>query len=55
MYHLPCVCHTLVPKIHVRPEILLVFQYIDMLKCVVKSIHDSTEQQLELLMINEDR
>ena len=51
MYHLPCVCRTLVPKIHVHPVILHVFQYIDMLKCVVTSIYDSTEQQgqLELL------
>ena len=25
MYHLPCICHTLVPEIRVRPEMLHVF------------------------------
>ena len=35
VYHLPRVCHTLVPEIRVRPEVLRVFQYIDMLMCVV--------------------
>ena len=41
MYHLPRICHTLVPKIHVRPEMLRVFRYIDMLTCVIYSL---TEQ-----------
>ena len=40
MYHLPHVCHTLVLEIHVRPEIHRVFQYIDMLICV---IHNCTQ------------
>ena len=29
VYHLPCVCCTLVPDIHVCPEMLHVFRYID--------------------------
>ena len=33
MYHR--VCHTLVPEIHVRPEMLHVFWYIDVLTCVI--------------------
>ena len=62
MYHLPCICRTLVPKICVCPDILCVFQYIDMLTCVVTTTYNSTEQQgqLELLTfamisINKDR
>ena len=35
MYHLPHVCCTLVPEIHVYPEILRVFWYIDALTCVI--------------------
>ena len=35
MYHLTCVCRTLVPEIRVRPEILRVFQYIDVFTCVI--------------------
>ena len=35
MYHLPRVCHTLVPEICVRPKILHIFQYIDVLMCVI--------------------
>ena len=35
MYPLPCICRTLVPKIRVCPEILRVFQYIDVLTCVI--------------------
>ena len=31
MYHLPRVCRTLDPKIRVRPEILRIFQYIELL------------------------
>ena len=52
MYHLPCVCHTLVPEIHVHPEVLCVFRYIDMLTCVIYNCIQSTEQQgrLELLV-----
>ena len=59
LYHLPHVCHTLVPEIHVCPEMLHVFRYIYMLTCVI--LH-STEQQerLELLkstvkIINKDK
>ena len=62
MYHLPRVCHTLVPEIHVRPEIIHVFQYIDVLTCVIYNCMHSNEQQgrLELLVpavkiIDEDR
>ena len=35
MYHLPRVCPTLVPEICVRPEMLCVFRYIDVLMCVI--------------------
>ena len=31
IYHLPLICHILVPEIRVRPEILCLFRYIDML------------------------
>ena len=62
MYHLPCVCYTLVPEIRVCPEMLHVFRYIDVLTCVIYNCMHSTEQQgrLELLMsvvriIDEDR
>ena len=67
MYHLPRICRTLVPEIHVHPEMLRVFRYIDMLTCVSYNctrLKDlcSTEQQgrLELLVsavkiINEGR
>ena len=37
MYHLPHVCRTLVPEIRVRPEMLFVFQYIDLLMCVIST------------------
>ena len=57
-----CICRTLFPEIRVRPEMLQVFRYIDMLTCVIYNCMHSTEQQgqLELLMsavkiINEDR
>ena len=62
MYHLPRVCHTLVPEIRVHPEMIHVFQYIDVLTCVIYNCMHSTEQQrsLELLLsavkiIDEDR
>ena len=45
MYHLPHICRTLVPEIRVRPEILHVFQYIDMLTCVICNCIHLTEQQ----------
>ena len=35
MYHLPHICRTLVPKIHVHPEMLRVFRYIEVLTCVI--------------------
>ena len=35
LYHLPCVCCTLVPEICVHPEMLRVFWYIDVLTCVI--------------------
>ena len=35
MYHLPRLCHILVPEIRVRPEILRVCLYIDVLTCVI--------------------
>ena len=47
MYHLPRVCRTLVPKIQVRPEMLRVFQYIDMHTCV---IYNEKQGRLELLV-----
>ena len=42
MYQLPRVCCTLVSEIRVRPEMLRVFRYIDVLMCV---IYNLTEQQ----------
>ena len=55
-------CCTLVPKICVRPEMLHVFQSIDVLTCVIYNCMHSTEKQerLELLVsamkiIDEDR
>ena len=44
MYHLPRICCTLVPENRVRPEILCVFQYIDVLTCVIYNCMYSTEQ-----------
>ena len=35
IYHLPCVCLTLVLKIHVHPEMLCVFRYIDVFTCMI--------------------
>ena len=35
MYHLPRLCRTMVPEIHVRPEMLHVFLYTDVLTCVI--------------------
>ena len=35
MYHLPRVCRTLVPEIHVHPEMLHIFWYIGVLTCVI--------------------
>ena len=35
VYHLPRVCRTLIPEICIRPEMLCVFWYIDMLTCVI--------------------
>ena len=62
MYHLPRVRRTLVPEIRVRPEMLCIFRYIDVLTCVIYNCMHSTEQQrrLELLVsavkiIDEDR
>ena len=62
MYDLPHVCRTLVLEICVRPEMLRVFQYIDVVTCMIYNCMHSTEQQrsLELLVpavktINEDR
>ena len=57
MYRLPHICCTLVLEIHVRHEMLRVFQYIDVLMCVVHNC------RLELLksamkhvkVIDEDR
>ena len=63
MYHLPCVCHTLVPEIRVRPEILHVFLYINilMIYMIYYCMHSTDQQErLELLVsamkiIDEDR
>ena len=62
IYRLPCICRTLVLEICVRPEILRVFRYIDVLTCVIYNCMHLTEQQvrLELLVsavkiIDEDR
>ena len=45
MYHLPRICHTLVPEICVHPEILGVFRYIGVLTCMIYNCMHSTEQQ----------
>ena len=61
MYHLPRVCRTLVPEIRVRPEMLCVFQYIDVLTCVIYNCTRlNGQERLELLVsamnnIDEDR
>ena len=48
---LPHVCRALVPEIRVRPEMFCVFQYIDVLTCVillaVKIIHKASRQVSE--------
>ena len=50
MYYLPCICRTLVPKIRVRPEILRIFRYIDMLTCVIYNfMHSTVNKQQERL------
>ena len=43
MYHLPHVCRTLVSEICVHPEILCVFQHIDVLTCMIYNCMHSTE------------
>ena len=48
MYHLPRVCRTLVSEIRVRPEMLRVFRYIDVLTCVC--ISQERRERLELLV-----
>ena len=54
MYHLPHACRTLVPKIHVRPKMLRVFQYIDVLTCVIYNCTrlngQERHERLELLV-----
>ena len=53
MYHLPCICCTLVTEIPVHPEMLSVFRYIDILD--VDVIVMTPEQQgPELLVCLED-
>ena len=47
MYHLPRVCRTLVPEIRVRPEMLRVFQYIDVLTCVIYNCTRLNSQEVE--------
>ena len=42
---LPRVCRTLVPEICVCPEMLRVFQYIDMLMCVIYNCAYSKEDE----------
>ena len=57
MYHLPHVCHTLVPKIRVHPEMLHVFRYIDVFTCVVynEQYDDWSYSLLAVKIINDDR
>ena len=38
MYHLPRICHTLIPEIRVRPEMLCVFRYIELLTCMIYNL-----------------
>ena len=45
MYHLPCICRTLVPKIRVHPEMLCVFRYIGVLTCVIYNCTRLNKQQ----------
>ena len=57
MYHISRVCHTLVPKIRVRPEMLCVFWYIEVLVCVIYDLTEPEQQGRSSAMkiINEDR
>ena len=50
LYYLPRICHTLVPEIHVRPEMLHVFQYIDVLTYVIYNCSTEQQGQLKLLV-----
>ena len=43
MYDLPSVCCPLVPTICVRPKMLCVFQYIDVLSCVINNCMHAIE------------
>ena len=47
MYHLPRVCHTLIPAIRVCPKMLCVhvFRCIDLLTCIVYNCMHLTKQQ----------
>ena len=55
VYHLPQVCHTLVPEIHVRPEMLRVFRHIEVLMCVIYNLTEQQGRSSAMKTINEDR
>ena len=46
LYHLPRICCTLVHEICVHPEMLCVFQYIDMLTCVIYNCRLNSKNEL---------
>ena len=53
MYHLPRICHTHVPKIRVCPDMIHVFQYINMLTCEI--VKTARTRATCCLSCNDDR
>ena len=55
MHHLPHVRYTLVPEIRVRPEMLRVIQYIDVLMCVIYNLTEQQGRSSDMKIIDQDR
>ena len=55
MHHLPHVCCTLVLEICVRPEMLRVIQYIDVLMCVIYNLTEQQGRSSDMKIIDQDR
>ena len=52
LYHLSCICRTLVPRDHVCPEMLRVFRYVAYLcTCVIVKTRTPEQQGPELLIV----
>ena len=51
MYHLSCICHTHIPEIRACPEIIRVFQYVDVHDCE----QDWSYSSSAIKIIKEDR